>query len=235
MERISIFDMLKIGVGPSSSHTMGPWRAAQRFLAALEDEGELVRIARISVDLFGSLAKTGKGHATDLAVQLGLSGEDPVSIDVARIPEVIGRIAATETLWLDGRRAIPFRPAHDIHFRADQQLAFHPNALRFRASLPMARREKRPITRSVADSSSKRENRCRIVRPKSRIPSSPPRICSPTATSSNVPSPKSSSATSSSGGQRPKSAKASPRSGKSCSTVSTQAVIGTGNSREVCM
>ena len=80
MQRLSVFDMLKIGVGPSSSHTMGPWRAAQRFLDELSPAIRAV-VSRVTVDLFGSLAKTGKGHGTDIAVQLGLCGEDPETID----------------------------------------------------------------------------------------------------------------------------------------------------------
>ena len=76
-ECISVFDMLKIGVGPSSSHTLGPWRAAERFLLELRTENILQDVIRIKVDLYGSLSLTGKGHATDLAVMLGLSGQDP--------------------------------------------------------------------------------------------------------------------------------------------------------------
>ena len=85
VEAISTFDIFKIGVGPSSSHTMGPWRAAQRFLAACRDRGVFDRIVRVRIDLYGSLAKTGRGHGTDLAVLLGLSGEDPVACDTSRM------------------------------------------------------------------------------------------------------------------------------------------------------
>ena len=92
MQPISVFDVLKIGVGPSSSHTTGPWLAAHRFLQELPTE-ILTSVARIEVDLFGSLAKTGKGHGTDIGVQLGLSGKMPETIDVATIDECIGRIA----------------------------------------------------------------------------------------------------------------------------------------------
>ena len=76
-ECISVFDMLKIGIGPSSSHTLGPWRAAERFLGELRNENLIHSITRIKVDLYGSLSLTGKGHATDLAIMLGLSGQDP--------------------------------------------------------------------------------------------------------------------------------------------------------------
>ena len=81
MEYISVFDMLKIGVGPSSSHTLGPWRAAEQWLNSLKDQNLLVKITEIHVDLYGSLSLTGKGHATDYAVILGLCGEDPERIE----------------------------------------------------------------------------------------------------------------------------------------------------------
>jgi len=83
MQKISIFDMFKIGVGPSSSHTMGPWRAVQRFFDELTPAQRL-STQQVQVDLYGSLAKTGKGHGTDIAVMLGLLGEDPETIDVER-------------------------------------------------------------------------------------------------------------------------------------------------------
>ena len=88
-EAISVFDMLKIGVGPSSSHTLGPWRAAQRFLSELNENGIMRETVRIRTDLYGSLSLTGTGHATDLAVMLGLSGQDPEFIPVAGISGII--------------------------------------------------------------------------------------------------------------------------------------------------
>src|SRR5262245_24677063 len=84
-EAISAFDMFKIGVGPSSSHTLGPWRAAQKFVQGLEEKNLLFSVRELHVLLYGSLAKTGKGHGTDIAVQLGLSGEDPVTFAVDQI------------------------------------------------------------------------------------------------------------------------------------------------------
>src|SRR5215510_1738423 len=90
-EPISVFDIFKIGVGPSSSHTMGPWRAAQRFLNHLSAMGVLNRTVRVRTDLYGSLAKTGRGHGTDFAVILGLSGEDPVT---AKVEGLHGRVEA---------------------------------------------------------------------------------------------------------------------------------------------
>src|SRR5690606_24931779 len=84
-EQISIFDMFKIGIGPSSSHTLGPWRAAQRFLDVLKNREILQQVEGIHILLYGSLAKTGVGHGTDIAVLLGLSGDDPVTFDVERV------------------------------------------------------------------------------------------------------------------------------------------------------
>jgi L-serine dehydratase len=89
MECISVFDMLKIGVGPSSSHTLGPWRAAERWIKELKDKGRFDKVEKITIDLFGSLSLTGKGHATDYAVLLGLSGADPEHIPVESIDIII--------------------------------------------------------------------------------------------------------------------------------------------------
>src|ERR1700733_9483665 len=84
-EQISVFDMFKIGIGPSSSHTLGPWRAAQQFVASLEQKGVLADVMEVKILLYGSLAKTGRGHGTDIAILLGLSGDDPVTFDVDRV------------------------------------------------------------------------------------------------------------------------------------------------------
>ena len=134
VQRISVFDMLKIGVGPSSSHTTGPWRAAQRFLDELSPAIRST-VSQVKVELYGSLAKTGKGHGTDVAVQLGLCGEVPETIDVASIHERIRDIARTKRIRLSGSREIQFDPETDITFLNEQQLPFHPNALRFTARL----------------------------------------------------------------------------------------------------
>ncbi len=133
-ECISVFDMLKIGVGPSSSHTLGPWRAAQRFLAEARKNKIFNDIETLKVDLFGSLSLTGKGHATDFAVMLGLSGTDPEFIEVTAIPLTIEGINETFELQLDSERAIPFSPLLDIRFNK-KFLPFHANALTFSAEL----------------------------------------------------------------------------------------------------
>lgn len=129
-----MFDIFKIGVGPSSSHTLGPWRAALKFLAKIERENAISDIDAVRVLLYGSLAKTGVGHGTDVAVQLGLSGEDPVTCDVNAIPARISDIAGMKRLMLMGRHEIIFDPREDIEFFLSESLPFHPNALTFAAS-----------------------------------------------------------------------------------------------------
>ena len=129
MERISVFDIFKIGIGPSSSHTMGPWRAAQRFIKEIE----LPRVASVQVELYGSLAKTGKGHGTDLAVLLGLNGDDPVTIPVEAVQTNFQQIHHTKKIRLGGVHEIPFDPDLDVIFHFDQSLPYHANGLIFRA------------------------------------------------------------------------------------------------------
>jgi L-serine dehydratase len=135
VESISVFDIFKIGVGPSSSHTMGPWRAAQRFLALVGESAGLDRVASIRVDLFGSLAKTGKGHGTDIAVLMGLAGEDPVTCETSAIHPKVAAIRSAGSLPLGGGRAIPFTYESDLLFHRAESLPFHPNGLRFTAEL----------------------------------------------------------------------------------------------------
>jgi L-serine dehydratase len=130
-EPISVFDIFKIGVGPSSSHTLGPWRAAQAFIRSLEEKGILSRLKHIQVLLYGSLAKTGKGHGTDIAIQLGLAGFDPVAIDTATIPAVIEKIRSSGSLAPG--LPIDFDSATDIEFLIKESLPYHPNALSFLA------------------------------------------------------------------------------------------------------
>jgi L-serine dehydratase len=135
VEAISTFDIFKIGVGPSSSHTLGPWRAAQRFLTKCRDLGILDRVVRVQVDLYGSLAKTGRGHGTDLALLLGLSGEDPVTCDLAQLHPRVEVIRSAGTITLAGVKTVPFHPATDLVFHAQTTLPFHPNGLTFTAFL----------------------------------------------------------------------------------------------------
>lgn len=132
MECISVFDMLKIGVGPSSSHTLGPWRAAERFLGELKDKKLIDDINRVKVDLYGSLSLTGKGHATDLAVMLGLSGADPEYIPVESIDVIISAIKNKKEIFLGNEIIIPFNFESDIIFNREF-LPFHANGIKFTA------------------------------------------------------------------------------------------------------
>ena len=97
-ERISVLDIFKIGIGPSSSHTMGPWKAAQAFVSKLESDKSLLSVRKIKINLYGSLAKTGKGHGTDMAVILGLSGYDPQTIDVNLISHKVETVKSSRKL-----------------------------------------------------------------------------------------------------------------------------------------
>ncbi len=131
-ECISVFDMLKIGVGPSSSHTLGPWRAAERFLAELRNENLIQTVNRVKIDLYGSLSLTGKGHATDLAVMLGLSGQDPEYIPIENIDAIIKVIQAKNEINLGNEQIIPFHSLQDIVFNKNF-LDYHANGLTFTA------------------------------------------------------------------------------------------------------
>ena len=130
MGYISVFDMLKIGVGPSSSHTLGPWRAAESFLEEIRDNGWFDKATNIRIDLYGSLSLTGRGHATDLAIMLGLSGTDPEYVPVEDIDTIIAQIKDTHQLRLNGEKHIDFIPDEHIVFNRDF-LPFHSNGLTF--------------------------------------------------------------------------------------------------------
>lgn len=134
MECISVFDMLKIGIGPSSSHTLGPWRAAERWLELLKTKGILDQVMRVRVHMYGSLSLTGKGHATDYAVMLGLSGADPELIPIEHIHSIVADIKKSKCLFLPNGSVITFEPASDIVFHK-KFLPFHANGLKFEAIL----------------------------------------------------------------------------------------------------
>jgi L-serine dehydratase len=134
-EAISVFDMFKIGVGPSSSHTLGPWRAAQQLVALLQQRQQLSLVAALEVCLYGSLAKTGKGHGTDIAVLLGLCNEDPETIDVDSIQTKVDDIKKNGWLPLGGEIPIPFDYQTHLKFLFSEFLPFHPNAITFLISL----------------------------------------------------------------------------------------------------
>ena len=129
---ISVFDLFKVGIGPSSSHTIGPMRAARTFVADLEGAGRLGSVGQVMIELFGSLAATARGHGSDRAVLLGLSGESPEEIDPETIGSRLDAIRGSGSLRLLGRHAVPFREAD--HLRLDlRPLPFHPNGLRLTA------------------------------------------------------------------------------------------------------
>ncbi len=132
MECISVFDMLKIGVGPSSSHTLGPWRAAERWITELKTSNLFNKVETIQVDLYGSLSLTGKGHATDYAVLLGLSGKDPETIPTYQIDSIIASINATSKLNFNGEKTIEINPKAHIVFNRTF-LPFHSNGITFTA------------------------------------------------------------------------------------------------------
>jgi L-serine dehydratase len=134
----SLFDLYKIGVGPSSSHTMGPMRAACRFALDLASRTSLARVARVTVDLYGSLALTGIGHGTDRAVLLGLAGNEPATIDPGIMDSTIAAIRAGQSLLLAGKHAVPFIEDRDLAFHRATMVppearTQHPNGLRLTA------------------------------------------------------------------------------------------------------
>ncbi len=132
---LSVFDIFKIGIGPSSSHTVGPMRAARRFAEHLDATGELARAASIKVELFGSLGHTGRGHGSDTAVILGLEGEDPETVDVDAVPARVAAVVAAGKVTVSGR-AVDFVPAQAIVFHRKERMPLHPNGMRFTAFAP---------------------------------------------------------------------------------------------------
>ena len=132
-EAISVFDIFKIGIGPSSSHTLGPWRAAERFVHTLRSSGRFDAVTKVQVLLYGSLAKTGKGHGTDVAVLMGLSGNDPVTVPVASLTEKIAFITEGKQLLLGGDKLLSFNVETDLQFLFNESLPYHPNAVSFLA------------------------------------------------------------------------------------------------------
>lgn len=128
---ISVFDLFTIGIGPSSSHTVGPMRAAHLFVSKLRDKGLLARVAKVRVRLYGSLGATGRGHGSDKAVMLGLQGELPETVDVDGIPQRLQDIETRAVLGLLGEHDIPFVPKTDLVFEKRESLPGHPNGLRF--------------------------------------------------------------------------------------------------------
>lgn len=130
---ISVFDLFSIGIGPSSSHTVGPMRAALKFMQDLELKGFFLEVARLKIDLYGSLALTGKGHGTDIAILLGVEGYTPAGVDPEVVPRIMATIRDSKSISLLGKRFISFDEVTDLPFHKDKQLPFHPNGMRFTA------------------------------------------------------------------------------------------------------
>jgi L-serine dehydratase len=130
---VSVFDLFKIGIGPSSSHTVGPMRAARLFALRLESQGALSATTRIRVELFGSLGATGKGHGSDKAVLLGLAGHEPDTIDVGAVPVLLAAMREARRVRLLGRHEVDFDEKTDLLFNRRESLPLHSNGMRFTA------------------------------------------------------------------------------------------------------
>lgn len=130
---LSVFDIFKIGIGPSSSHTVGPMRAANRFVGSLQNQGLLTQTQRVQLELYGSLGATGKGHGTDKAVLLGLEGADPETVDIASIPARLQTIHSQQQIHLLAEHCIPFHATTDLLFNRRKTLPYHANGLQFSA------------------------------------------------------------------------------------------------------
>jgi L-serine dehydratase len=131
--KTSVFELFKIGIGPSSSHTMGPMRAAKDFVERVSAAGRLSDVDRLATELFGSLALTGRGHATDRAILLGLLGESPEQVDPNQIERLVNEVRANRILRLMHQHPVRFDEPHDLVFRTTETLPGHSNGMRFTA------------------------------------------------------------------------------------------------------
>src|SRR5690606_37446931 len=129
---LSVFDIFKIGIGPSSSHTVGPMRAARNFARNLQAQGLLDQVATLDVALYGSLAETGRGHGTDMGIMLGLMGASPDTVEPSDIARLIDQVKTTRKLDLWGTRAIAFHPDQAFSYRIKPMVEL-PNGMRFQA------------------------------------------------------------------------------------------------------
>lgn len=135
MQSISVFEIVKVGIGPSSSHTMGPWNAASNFIKLIKSDTSIEEVQEVYVEFFGSLAKTGIGHGTDIAGMLGLSGEDFKTIDTTKIDEKVEHIKQTQELNFAGCKKLPFIYGKHLILNKEKSLDFHPNGMIFKAVL----------------------------------------------------------------------------------------------------
>jgi L-serine dehydratase len=131
--KTSLFEIFKIGIGPSSSHTVGPMIAARQFAMNTKSADQIERVCRVRIDLYGSLAHTGRGHGTDRAVILGLCGKEPESVDLCAVEELLLKIRTRAVLDLLGEYPVEFAESEDIRFHIDQNLVYHPNGMTFTA------------------------------------------------------------------------------------------------------
>lgn len=132
-EAISVFDILKIGVGPSSSHTLGPWRASTCFVKEIFEDGNIKKVDKIIITLYGSLALTGRGHGTDIAVILGLNGNDPETVPLEKIASLPRLVKVDHQLKIADGKTISFNPSEDILYLKSQKLPYHSNAMKLQA------------------------------------------------------------------------------------------------------
>lgn len=130
---VSVLEIFKVGIGPSSSHTVGPMRAARMFTLALAEQGVMTSVTRVLSEMFGSLGATGKGHGTDSAVLLGLSGHEPDTVDVDQVPAILEGIRGSSSLLLQGAHRIALDEEANLMLSGLQTLAFHSNGMRFTA------------------------------------------------------------------------------------------------------
>ncbi|HJV53948.1 MAG TPA: serine dehydratase beta chain, partial [Noviherbaspirillum sp.] len=130
---ISVFELFKIGIGPSSSHTVGPMRAALQFVTGLQDAGLLAQTEAVKAELYGSLGATGKGHGSDKAVMLGIQGEAPDLVDTETIAVTLEKIRHEKRINLLGKKTIPFVESEHLLLHKRQSLPYHPNGMRFTA------------------------------------------------------------------------------------------------------
>ena len=130
---ISVFDLFKVGIGPSSSHTVGPMKAAGMFARGLAEDGLMPQVATVRVALYGSLGLTGPGHGSDKAVLLGLEGEEPATVDVDAVPARLEAIRQRGSVRLLGEHEISFTLGQHLEFNRRKKLGYHPNGMRFTA------------------------------------------------------------------------------------------------------
>ncbi len=133
MESISVFEIIEVGIGTSTSHTMGPWNAASAFIRIIKRERSIAEVKEVFLEFFGSLAKTGIGHGTDIAGILGLNGEDFKTINTSKIDDIVNHIKESRILNLGGEKEIPFVYGHHLVLNMSQSLDFHPNGMIFKA------------------------------------------------------------------------------------------------------